>query len=383
MPTTHARNVVLGAGAVGAAAAYHLAKRGEPVLLVEQFSVGHDRGSSHGSARIARHSYSDASFAKLMPEAFRAWAELEADAGEPLFLRTGGVSISPDGVDYVEKVAANLQAFGVPHRRMSGAALNRSVPVFKVADDADVVFEPDAGILSAARALRAEIRLAKELGGDATTILENIRVQSIDTEADRPTLVTDAGTITADRLIITAGPWTARLLPSFPVPLRPTRQQVLYLTPPDPTAYAPGRLPVFIYKGQEDLDAFYGMPAFDGLGVKAARHGGLDVDPDHHDPEVGESYRAVVRRFLASVFPALAEAPVERTEVCIYTVAPDDRFHVGPFAGRPDVLVASPCSGHGFKFSCLIGRVLADLAGSGESSVDINDWNIAPSDTPA
>src|SRR5271157_2650958 len=115
------RNVIIGAGAMGSAAAYRLARRGEPLLLIEQFPLGHDRGSSHGAARITRHSYADPRYARLMPAAFQAWKQLEADAGQPIYIRTGGLSFSPPGVDYVAQVAASLQEIGVPHRKMSGA----------------------------------------------------------------------------------------------------------------------------------------------------------------------------------------------------------------------------------------------------------------------
>src|SRR5689334_3931680 len=117
MEQVAARNVVVGAGAMGAATAYHLTRRGEPLLLLEQFALGHDRGSSHGAARITRHSYADPAYARLMPAAFRAWRELEADAGQNLYLRTGGVSFCPPGVDYVARVAASLESIDVPHRR--------------------------------------------------------------------------------------------------------------------------------------------------------------------------------------------------------------------------------------------------------------------------
>src|SRR5262249_24895796 len=100
MDQIHDKNVVIGSGAMGSATAYHLARRGEPVLLLEQFAIGHDRGSSHGAARITRHSYADPRYARLMLDAFRAWRELEADAGQNLYLRTGGVSFCPAGVDY-------------------------------------------------------------------------------------------------------------------------------------------------------------------------------------------------------------------------------------------------------------------------------------------
>src|SRR5262245_41726627 len=109
METITAKTLIIGAGAMGSAAAYHLARRGEPVVLVEQFELGHSRGSSHGAARITRHSYADPRYARLMPSAFRAWRELEADAGEALYIRTGGVSFSPPGVDYTAHVAASLE----------------------------------------------------------------------------------------------------------------------------------------------------------------------------------------------------------------------------------------------------------------------------------
>ena len=120
METLTFKNAIIGAGAMGSAAAYHLARRGEPVALIEQFELGHNRGSSHGAARITRHSYADPRYARLMPAAFRAWRELEADAGEALYVRTGGVSSSPRGVDYAARVAASLEELGVPHWRGSG-----------------------------------------------------------------------------------------------------------------------------------------------------------------------------------------------------------------------------------------------------------------------
>src|SRR3954471_501541 len=171
--TIHAPNVILGAGAMGAAAAYHLARRGEPVLLLEQFPIGHDRGSSHGAARITRHSYADLRYARLMPAAFAAWRALEADAGVPLYLRTGGISLSPAGGDYVAHVAASLKELGVPHKRMTGAEWNRINPAFAVPSTHDAVFEPDAGMLSAARAVGLQVELARSHGGEKTHVLEN------------------------------------------------------------------------------------------------------------------------------------------------------------------------------------------------------------------
>jgi sarcosine oxidase len=362
---------------MGSATAYHLARRGQPVTLIEQFALGHDRGSSHGAARITRHSYADPAYARLMIEAFRAWRELEADCGRPLYLRTGGVSISPPGVDYVARVAASLAAIDVPHRRMDGAELSRSIPVFGLSTGDDVVFEPDAGMLSAQMAVAVQVEMARTLGGDLTEVLERSPVRRIDLEGDHPAVVLDDQVLTADRLIVSAGAWTARLLPGLSVPLRPTRQQVLYFRPADPEPFRIGRFPVFIYKGEGENDAYYGMPEALGMGVKAARHGGPGVDPDAVDRLVGEEYRDEIRGFLRRTIPMLADSPIDRDEVCLYTMTEDEDFRVGPLPGRPDLIVASPCSGHGFKFSCLIGRVLADLAIDGETSIAIEPWRIA------
>ncbi len=374
METLCARHVVLGAGAMGSATAYHLARRGEPVLLLEQFAIGHDRGSSHGAARIIRHSYADARYARLMPAAYLAWEGLERDAGEALHSRVGGVTFCRAGLEVVDRIDANLTEMGIEHRRMDGRGLRRAFPAFEVPDDTEALFEPDAGMLSAARAVEVQIELARQMGGDFTRVLANSPVRRIDLDADRPTLVTDRFRIVADRLIVTAGAWTGKLLPSLPIPLRPTVQKVFYFRPDAEGTSAIGRLPVFIYHGEGPWNEFYGMPPHLGRGFKVARHGGPDVDPDSVDRSVEEDDRRVVRRFLASCLPGLADAPIDHEETCLYTMTPDSGFRIVGMAARPDVLVASPCSGHGFKFSCLIGRVLADLSQTGQTPLAIDFW---------
>ncbi len=373
------RIAIIGAGAMGSAAAYHLARCGEPVVLIEQFELGHDRGSSHGAARITRHSYADPRYARLMPEAFRAWRELEADAGESLYIRTGGVSFSPPGLDYVAQVAANLSDIGVPHWRTTGRDWNRRRPVFGLPDDYDVVFEPDAGLIAAARAVAIQVELARHHGGTRTRVIERTPVRRIDLDGRRPVLVTDSSRIVAERLIVSAGGWVKRLLPGLPVPLRTTRQQVLYFRSRDTASFQIGRFPIFMYVPDSEHDVYYGMPEFLGLGAKVARHSGPETDPDVEERTVGEEYRSIVRGFLRDHIPLLADAPIDFTETCLYTVAPDDQFQVDFLPGRSDVIVASPCSGHGFKFSCLIGRILADLAVAGTTEMAIAAWNIRES----
>jgi sarcosine oxidase len=314
-----------------------------------------------------------------MPAAFRAWRELEADAGQTLYFRTGGVSFCPPGVDYVARVTASLAEIGIPHRRMNGKELSMLFPSFGPPADYDAVFEPDAGMLAAERAVALQVFLARSLGGNRTTVLEDTPIRRIDLEGSKPTLVSDSYQITADRLIVSAGTWVGKLLPSMASTSRPTLQRVLYFRPADAAPFSIGPFPVFIFKGSGLWDAYYGMASFLGCGVKVARHGGPDVDPDRVDRTVGEDYCLVVRTFIERNIPGLAGAPIDRTEVCLYTEAPNEDFRVGFCAGRSDVLLASPCSGHGFKFSCFIGRILADLATQGATEFDVKSWELRPS----
>jgi sarcosine oxidase len=376
MQQIQTKHVIVGAGAMGSAAAYQLAKRGEPAVLVEQFALGHDRGSSHGAARITRHSYADPRYARLMPAAFQAWKELEADAAETVYIRTGGVSFSPPGVSYAAQVAQNLQDLGVPHWRSSGGAWNQRYSAFALPADYDVVFEPDAGMLSAARAVVLQLELARFYGGAGVRVFDNTPVRRIDLDGERPIVVTDTMRIAGDRLIVTAGAWVKKLLPQLPVPLEVTRQQVLYVKANDSTLFRIGSFPVFIFKGTGPEDAYYGMPEFQGLGVKVARHAGPSADPDVIDRTISAEYIETVRSFLRGHIPALQAGIVTQTEVCLYTVAPGEQFVVDFLPQRPNVIVASPCSGHGFKFSCLIGRVLSDLAVTSQTDLPVDSWRI-------
>lgn len=366
--------VVIGAGAVGTAAAYHLARRGAGVALVEQFAVGHDRGSSHGPSRIIRYSYADPLYARLMSEAFRCWLDLEADAGETLYFRTGGVSLCPPGLDYVDRVERSLIGLGVPHRRLTGAELRRLAPAFRVSDDEQVIHEPDIGILPAGRIVALNVGRAAHHGGGRFRLLEGFAVERIELEGERPVVVAANQRLEADRLIVAAGPWLARLVPALGVRLEVTRQSVFHFRPADPAPFAVGRLPVFIRKREVGHEAFYGLPDFAGSGVKAAlHHVGAGVDPDAVDRGIaGDDERRV--RDCLEILPNLAEAPVERSHVCLYTVGPNEDFVVGPLPSRPEVVVASACGGHGFKFSQLVGRVLADYALNGGTPLDVDAW---------
>lgn len=360
MRRTREQTVVVGAGAVGSATAYQLAKRGVPVLLLEQYALGHDRGSSHGAARITRHSYADPTYAFAMPDAFQAWRELEADAAQPLYIRTGVVSFCPKTDGYVDAICANLAMIDVTHARIDGARWNAQNPLFNLPDDYQVVFEPDAGLLLASRALQAMQTLAAEGGARILphTRVEQIRAAAGGVELECRSHAGDAWVIEADRVVVAAGGWIGSLLPDWSAHLIPTLQHVFYLEPVSNGQSSIGQLPAFIFHSPDAV--YYGMPDMPGSGVKAARDGGPPLHPEAQRITAGDDL-AGLRDFLEKHIAGLANQSVISEETCIYTMQRDLQFVVGALPGSSNLFIASPCSGHGFKFCCLVGKVVARL----------------------
>jgi len=359
--------IVIGAGAVGSSAAYHLSKRGIKTLLIEQFALGHDQGSSHGASRITRHAYVNPIYSELMPAAFGALRDLEGRAGVPLFLRTGGLYLG--GPEYLDPLEKNLSAIHVPHRRMNRDETIKRFRAFKPLEGMGAIFEPDAGALAASRILEAEQTLAREQGAE---IWEQCPVEELDAKPGRCAVRTPKGTVEAERVIVSAGVWTGKLLPRFESSLKPTRQQVLYFQPAVRADFEPGSFPVFIV--HIGADSFYGMPHVHGMGVKVATENHQRSDPDSVKRTVDEEYVGTITNFNRAVIPALADAPVVRREVCVYTERENNEFLLGPLGSNSSVIVASCCSGHGFKFSVLVGKLAGEYAAGGVPSVPVEHW---------
>lgn len=375
--TVRRPTVVIGAGIVGASTACALASRGAKVLLLEQFQAGHNRGSSHGESRIIRYSYSDAFYAELMADAFAAWAKLEADTGTQLYIRTGGLSFGPADSDYVPQIAANLKAQSVPYRMLTPAEVRRIYPALQLPAGFKTVYEPSAGVLMAEKAPGLLLKLAAKVAGGLFEMRENYAVQSIEMDSEYPVVVgPDGDRIEAERVVVAAGGWVKKLLPKETKNVEVTRQSVFYLKPQGLDDYRPGHWPVLIYKGEEDeMDLFYSLPAMSGLGVKVARHGGPRCDADKVNRDVTAADWEPVLAFLRRFIPQWADADPGHQMTCLYTMTPDEDFRVGPMARNGRVIMASPCSGHGFKFGPLVGRIVADLCETGMCDYDISRWN--------
>lgn len=328
--------VVVGAGAHGSAAAWHLARRGRSVALLERFEQGHRRGSSHGGTRIFRLAYPSARYARMAVAARDGWRELEDDCGETLLDITGGLDHG-DVQDVVDATAA----CGIPFEVLGPEEAAERWPAMRF--DRRVVFQPDAGRCRADAAVAALQRRAADHGAD---VRFHCGVAALDVSDDGVEVATDDETWRARRVVVAAGAWAPRLV-SLP-PMTVTEERVLHFAGPDD-------LPSFIHWAAVSR---YGLVT-PGEGVKVAEHhAGPVVDPDDRGFVVPAEVRGRVSEYVAEWLPGLDPEPVSET-TCLYTSTADEE-HVLERLGP--VVAVSSCSGHGFKFTPEIGRKAADLA---------------------
>ncbi|MBX2998304.1 MAG: N-methyl-L-tryptophan oxidase [Caldilineaceae bacterium] len=373
--------VVIGAGGMGAAAAYHLAGDGRRVLLLEQFQVGHKQGSSHGGSRIIRHSHAEAAYASLAPAAFDLWRQLEAESGALLLVETGSLDFGPPNLPALIGRMETMAALGFPYEVLDQTEMKRRFPQFRLADDWVGFYQPGAGILAATRAVETMAAQAVRRG---VTLQEESRVLAVTPEGDGVVVEVDGPhgreRIHAAQSVITAGPWAGIFLSqlglteSLNLPLKVTHQQVAYFeTIPDAQEmWNAARSPVYI---SLPMPHFYGFPIWERPGqIKVALelHGDV-VDPDTHDrrvlPEAVDELSALVAEYLSGVIPKAVSA-----EACLYTQSPDQEFIIDRHPQHPQILFAAGFSGRGFKFTILTGRLLADLAATGAQDYSSPLW---------
>jgi sarcosine oxidase len=340
--------VVIGAGAMGSATAWWLARRGREVVLLEQFAQGHVNGSSHGGSRIFRLAYDQPSYVRMAQAALPLWHELEDDAGRTVLDTTGAVDHGDPAS--VALVAAALETCGAKHERLSNDEAKDRWPAMRF--DRDVVFHPDGGRCRADDAVRALQDRAAAHGADVRFGVGRARLRTTSDGVE-----VDAGdeSITAPVAVVTAGAWVREVVGDEGAPdVVVTQEQIQHFAPraDDTTVW-----PSFIHHRQPWV---YGLLA-PGEGVKVAEHHvGPVVDPDRRPPR-DSGAEAVVVRYVEEWFPGLDPTPLH-TAQCLYTTTPDESFVI---ERRGPVVVGSPCSGHGFKFTPLIGQRLADLASPG------------------
>jgi sarcosine oxidase len=381
--------IVIGLGAMGSATAYQLAKRGTRVLGLEQFTSAHELGSSGGITRIIRLAYFEhPSYVPLLRAAWELWPQLEREAGDHLLEVTGGLYIGRRGSDVLDGALLSAQQHGLAHDLVDADESRRRWPAMQVDDDMQTLYEPLAGLLFAQRCIAAHLRLAESHGAELH-FEEAVTGWSLDSGgAGGVTVTTTRGTYTAAKVVLSAGAWLPKLMPDLEaqlhVPLMVERNVAFWFEPvAQREIFERDRLPVWIIELDPEY-AYYGFPALpeqpaaNGVastpaqGAKAARHHDKKrVDPDSVDRTANDDDEATVRSFLRHYMP-LADGKRLDSRVCMYTNTPDENFVLGLDPRDDRVVIASPCSGHGFKFSNVIGQICADLALTGETTFDID-----------
>lgn len=367
--------IVIGLGAMGSAALYHLARRGARVLGVEQFSIAHDRGSSHGQSRIIRKAYFEhPDYVPLLHSAYALWSELEQQAGRTLFDRTGLILAGrPDGevIPGVRR-AANRHNLSIESVSKTDAA--ERFPAFAFDPDMDVLFEPDAGYLAVEACVESHARLAHARGAESIcasrAMVELAAGSDANPEQARFLVRTDQGTFETERIVLAQGAWTTDFL-GVPLPLHVRRKVQLWFRPADARLHRGHGCPAFCFECPDGF--FYGFPSLDGAEIKVAEHSGGQVvaSPDRLDRTVHPDDALSVQRFLARHLPGVQPRPL-RGAACMYTMSPDSHFIVDTHPRYPRAALAAGFSGHGFKFSSVIGRILADLVLDGTTAEPID-----------
>ncbi|MFO1497434.1 MAG: N-methyl-L-tryptophan oxidase [Verrucomicrobiota bacterium] len=360
--------LIIGLGATGSAAGYHLARRGVSVLGLDRYIPPHSFGSSHGQTRIIREAYfEDPAYVPLVQRAYELWADLEEQAGQRLFVPTGGLMIGPtNGTIYVG-AKRSADEHHLPHQLLTSDQVRQQFPMFAPEPGTAAVLEPRAGVLFPERCIEAHLRLGQEAGASWHC---GESVSSWNPEGEVFRVITDHGQYAAKRLLFCAGAWTKSLLPDLALPLVVERQVLFWFDAVTESAcFRPGQCPIYLWE-YGDGQFFYGFPDM-GEGVKiAGHHAGRLVDPDRVDREVTSEEVSQMREVLRRYVP-LADGPLRSTAVCLYTNTPDYHFVIDRHPTHPQILIASPCSGHGFKFSSAIGETLADLITTGSSRFDL------------
>ena len=364
---------VIGLGAMGSAALFHLARRGLKVIGLERFQPGHDKGSSHGESRAIRLGYFEhPSYVPLARRAYENWAELERLTGETVLTKTGVLEVGKPGSVIFNGSLEASRLHGLAHEVLDAAEMRRRHPQFVLPDGYMAVWQPDGGFVRPELANRLHLELARQEGAE---IRFRKQVLAIEPTGEGVRLRTDAGPIEADRVIVAAGGWVADLVPELKPHLSLARQVLCWFEPREREAVRPDRLPVFIIDGEDDIA--YGFPDI-GSGFKCASHlaSGALSHADDARQDAGPADEARMRDFLDAYLP-VAAGPLRAMNTCFYTKTRDEDFVIDLHPGDNRIVVASPCSGHGYKFASVIGEVLADLAMEGGTKQDISRFALA------
>jgi sarcosine oxidase len=367
--------IVVGLGAMGSATLCHLARRGHRVLGLEQFAPGHQLGSSHGDSRIIREQYfENPLYVPLVRRAYELWRELEEQSGRSLMTITGGLMIGPREGTVVSGTLRSATAWNLRHELLDAHEVHARFPTFSLREDLVAVLDPRAGFVDPEGCNSAHIDWARQASAE---VRFNEPVVDWAVEEGTVRVNTSSGAYLADRLLISAGAWNRELLKDLILPLTVERQVAFWFEPDErAVSFEMPRFPIYAYEHAPD-SICYGFPRL-AKGVKASimHSGEITLTPDLVRRAVLDEDLPPVRDALRPILPELSAARVTDSGICLFTNTPDHDFIIDFHPQHPEVLISSPCSGHGFKFASVIGEIQADLLTTGSTPFDISAFEI-------
>lgn len=340
--------IVVGLGGMGSAALAHTASRGKRVLGIEQYQPAHDHGSSHGRSRVIRLAYfEDPAYVPLLRRAYELWRRLESQTGRTLLQMTGGLMIGSPDSEVVSGSVRSAREHGLAHEILDAAAIRRRFSPLTPDPETVALFEQDAGIVFPEEAIRGHLDVAADHGA---TLHFDERVEGWTDLGDHVEVRTSRGRYECERLILSPGAWAPALFAIDWMPLLVEPQQLHWFEPAGGgRPFSAGQFPIYIWDIGGGIQ-FYGFPADEVGRVKVAFF---------RSRIQGE---AAIRDVLQSRIPAISRGALVESVSCKYTLTPDQHFVIGVHPSAPNVTIASPCSGHGYKFASVIGEILSDLA---------------------
>ena len=371
---------MIGVGGSGSSIAYHLAKSGRKVLGLEQFKIAHDQGSSHGETRIIRLAYHEGEFyVPLLRRAYELWRELEKETAQKVLTTTGCLNIGPAESSTFRGCLESAQRHKISHEVLDADEVMSRFPAFQLGAYMKAVFQPDGGFLEPERCVSLFAREAVRHGAE---INEEERVKSWESSGATGVEVhTKKRSYKARRIVFSSGAWTQKLVAELGVPIVPERQVVGWFRPLAPELFALGRLPVWILSDEGrspfgDESSAYGFPVHNIPGFKfgVMHHRREAIDPDYFQREPTPEDEKFLRTFLNRFFPK-ADGDALKLGTCIFTNTPNHDFLLDFHPKYPQAIIVSCCSGHGFKFTSVIGELVEQMSNEGKTKLNINRFS--------
>ena len=372
--------IVIGVGSMGASACYHLASRGCKVLGLEQFDIAHEFGAHAGQSRIIRKAYFENSdYVPLLERAYSNWHALEAETGKRVYFKTGLLYFGPPDHLLIKGVKQSASLYNVVLQNVDHTSAKKRFLSFSIPNDFEILFEPEAGFVTPENAIRL---FATQATGKRAEVHAHEKVVEWKQNGHEVVVTTDRNVYSCKKLVITAGPWAGKMIPTLANKLKITRQFVAWINPKKWSDFELGNFPCWLMADEFSKGCYYGFPILDESkfgpprGLKVAHHyPARETDPDQVDRQMAQEDREDLNYVLDKYLPGCFES-VLSYKICLYGNSPDEDFIIDKLPGFENhVVIACGFSGHGFKFTSVVGEILADLALVGETNLPIGFLN--------